>query len=144
MHQTLSVTELLGGPRVLGRQIVDTTGLVTAIRIGIPYRAFESVREAAELSMEEASALLGIPRRTLARRKKEERLTVEESDRLFRFAHLIAKALKVFGERERMVRWLRKPNRALGGVVPLSLLDTDAGTRQVEAVLGRLEYGVFS
>lgn len=144
MEQVLSVTELLGGPRVLGRQIVDTTGLVKAIRMGVPYEAFDSVREVAELSTEEASALLGIPRRTLARRKKEGRLTVEESDRVFRFAHVMAKALEVFGDREKAVRWLRKPNRAIGDIVPLSRLDTEAGTRQVEAVLGRLEYGVFS
>jgi uncharacterized protein (DUF2384 family) len=40
--------------------------------------------------------------------------------------------------------WLLAPNRALGGEVPLHMLDTDIGARQVEEVLLRLSYGVFS
>ncbi len=139
-----SITELLGGPRVLGRRIGKTSELVETVRAGVPYKALESVRQAAGLSREEASSLLGIPRRTLARRRKEGRLTVEESDRVYRLAHLMARALEVFGDQGKVLRWLRKPNRALGGVVPLSRLDTDAGTREIERILGRLEHGVFS
>lgn len=144
MEQVLTIKEVLGGSRVLGRQAEGSVGLVEVIRAGVPFRAFESARQVVGLSGEEAGALLGIPRRTLARRRKEGRLTVEESDRLFRLAHVVSRAAEVFGEREKAARWLRKPNRALGDVTPLSQLDTDAGTRQVEAVLGRLEHGVFS
>jgi len=97
-----------------------------------------------ERPCEEASTLLGIPSWTLARRKKEGRLTAEESERVYRLAHVIAKALEVFGNREKVGRWLRKPNRALGNLVPLSRLDTEAGTREIEAVLSRIEHGVFS
>ncbi len=142
--QLLPIAELLGGTRVLGRKIVRTSQLVETIRAGVPYKAFDSIRQAAGLSRQEASSLLGIPPRTLARRQKGGRLTVDESDRLYRLAHFMAKALEVFGNRDKVVRWLRKPNRALGGVVPLSRLDTDAGTREIEAILGRLEHGVFS
>lgn len=144
MEQALSITDILGGSRVLGRKIDEAEELVEAIRTGVPYKVFDAVREAAELSREEACTIFGIPPRTLARRKKEGRLTVEESDRIYRFAYLIARAQEVFGERQRTVRWLRKPNRALGNEAPISRLDTDLGTRQVEAILGRLEYGVFS
>lgn len=144
MQELLSITELLGGPKVLGRRIVKPSELVDAIRAGVRYEAFDSVRQAAGLSREEAGTLLGIPPRTLARRRNEGRLTVEESDRIYRLAHLLAKALQVFGDREKVVRWLHKPNRALGDVVPWSRLDTDAGTREIEAILGRLEHGVFS
>jgi putative toxin-antitoxin system antitoxin component (TIGR02293 family) len=144
MDQILSVAELLGGPKVLGKKAMDAEGMVGAIRAGMPYGAFDALRSAADLSSEEARALLGIPRRTLARRRKEGHLAVEESDRMFRFASVMARALHVFGDREKAVRWLRKPNRALGGVAPLSRLDTEVGAREVESVLGRLEYGVFS
>jgi len=144
MQQILSIAELLGGPAVLGRRIAKPGQLVEAVRAGVPYQAFDTVREAAGLSREEASTLLGIPSRTLARRRKEGRLTVEESDRVYRLAHLMAMALEVFGDREKVGRWLRKPNRALGNIVPLSRLDTEAGTREIEAVLGRIEHGVFS
>jgi uncharacterized protein (DUF2384 family) len=42
------------------------------------------------------------------------------------------------------MHWLAAPNRALEGTAPLSLLDTDIGTQEVEAVLTRIEQGVFS
>jgi ribosomal protein S16 len=45
---------------------------------------------------------------------------------------------------ERAVRWLHRPNRALGGPAPLTLLDTDLGAQQVEQLLGRIEHGVYS
>jgi putative toxin-antitoxin system antitoxin component (TIGR02293 family) len=144
MQQRLSITELLGGPAVLGRRIAKPGQLVEAVRAGVPYKAFDTVREAAGLSLEEAGALLGIPSRTLARRKRGGRLTVGESDRVYRLAHFMARALEVFGDRDKVARWLRKPNRALGNLVPLSRLDTEAGTREIEAVLGRIEHGVFS
>jgi uncharacterized protein (DUF2384 family) len=41
-------------------------------------------------------------------------------------------------------QWLFLPNRALAAEVPLQLLDTDIGARQLEEVLRRLSYGVFS
>ena len=41
-------------------------------------------------------------------------------------------------------RWLRRPNRALNGELPIDLLDTDVGARQIEDVLGRIAHGVVS
>jgi putative toxin-antitoxin system antitoxin component (TIGR02293 family) len=50
----------------------------------------------------------------------------------------------MIGEEEKAGEWLRTPNRALGGERPLDLLDTDVGAREVEDVLGRIAYGVYS
>ena len=61
-----------------------------------------------------------------------------------RSARITALACEVLGDPEKAARWLRHPNRALAGRVPLSLLDTDLGACEVEAVLGRIEYGIFS
>ncbi len=44
---------------------------------------------------------------------------------------------------ESALDWLKSPNRALGGAVPLELLDTDAGTVMVDDVLTRLVPIVF-
>ena len=41
-------------------------------------------------------------------------------------------------------RWLRRSNRALGGVAPLDAIDTELGARQVENLLGRIAYGGIS
>jgi putative toxin-antitoxin system antitoxin component (TIGR02293 family) len=88
--------------------------------------------------------VIGLPARTLARRKKERRLRADESDRLLRLARVAAVAEEALGARENAGQWLQKPNRALGGVTPLELLDTDLGAEEVVAILGRIEHGVYS
>ena len=67
----------------------------------------------------------------------------KESDRAYRLVGIAARAEDVLGSAEKAREWLTRPNRALGQVSPLSLLDTDEGARQVEAVLGRIEHGVW-
>jgi uncharacterized protein (DUF2384 family) len=42
------------------------------------------------------------------------------------------------------VTWLQRPNRALNGELPIRLLDTDIGARQVEDILGKIEHGNVS
>lgn len=96
------------------------------------------------LSAEIVSASLSIPRRTLARRKEQARLSADESDRVVRLARLVAAALDIFGDQRKASAWLKKPNRALGNTTPLSQMDTDVGVRQVERVLMRIEHGIFS
>lgn len=53
-------------------------------------------------------------------------------------------AEEVLGTREKAAIWLRKPNRALGGVRPTDLLGTATGRLHVEQVLGRIAHGVYS
>jgi hypothetical protein len=39
--------------------------------------------------------------------------------------------------------WVLKPNRALGGAIPLQMHRTDIGANAVFEELGRIDYGVF-
>jgi putative toxin-antitoxin system antitoxin component (TIGR02293 family) len=114
------------------------------VRAGLPYRSVETVAERFDLRREELSELLAVPQRTLARRKRERRLEPDESDRLFRLARLATRGVGVLGSADKVARWLKAPNRALGGRAPLALCDTDLGVRQVEEILGRIEHGVYS
>lgn len=54
-----------------------------------------------------------------------------------------ARAIEVFGSREKALRWLKTPVRSLGDQSPLSLLDTPEGVDRVTDVLGRVEHGVW-
>lgn len=115
-----------------------------AVRKGLPFSAFEAVSKHLEISPQHITAVLGIPPRTVARRKAARYLTPQESDRLYRVARAISQAVEVLGTIDKARVWLKTPNRALGGEVPLDLLDTDIGARQVEEILLRLNYGIFS
>ncbi len=87
---------------------------------------------------------LGIPQRTLARRKREGILNSEESSKLLRLARVVSRASEVFDDPAAAVDWLKSPNAALRGNAPLSLLDTDIGAESVLDMLGRIEHGVFA
>ena len=58
-------------------------------------------------------------------------------------ARVRARAIDTLGP-QKTDGWLEAPNRALGGVTPLSLLDTDNGAQAVLDVFGRIDFGVFS
>ncbi|HVL69674.1 MAG TPA: antitoxin Xre/MbcA/ParS toxin-binding domain-containing protein [Vicinamibacterales bacterium] len=134
------IGEVLGGASVAREQ--GAAALRDRVRRGLPYRSFDAVRTRLQLSVPEAAAILHMPPRTLARRRQARRLDPLESDRLYRLARVAAYAFTALGSEPKGAAWLRRPNRALGGEAPLALLDTDAGARQVEALLGRLEHGI--
>lgn len=95
-------------------------------------------------SEEELSDLV-VPRRTLARRRSgNELLTVEETDKALRLKRIATLAERVFGDRLKANRWLRKPKPSLNGETPLAFLASENGARLVEDMLGRIEHGIFA
>ncbi len=81
--------------------------------------------------------------RTLARRvAKREPLTVAETDRAIRLARITTETERVFADPAKAARWLRRPNGALGGQTPLSLLKSEAGARAVDEILIRIDHGM--
>jgi putative toxin-antitoxin system antitoxin component (TIGR02293 family) len=139
------VVDVLGGASVFkGRTVPTSTELRERIKRGLPYRSLESVRERLRLSVPEAASVLHMPPRTLARRRQTRKLDGDESDRLYRIARVAAQAFAVFGAEDKAATWLRRPNRALNGELPIDLLDTDVGARQIEDILGWIEHGVVS
>jgi putative toxin-antitoxin system antitoxin component (TIGR02293 family) len=113
-----------------------------ALRQGVPREAFERIRGDLGISTEELADVLGIPTRTLARRT--DRFKPDESERLLRVGSVVQKAADVLEDRAAARRWMTQPKRALGGLTPLRCCDTEVGAREVEALLGRIEHGVFS
>lgn len=127
----------------MGR-VSETSDLLRAVRGGLPYASLEALTSRLGLELSAVGAVVGIPGRTLARRKHEQQLSPVESDRLYRLAYVTQVASAVLGGVETARRWLGRANRSLGGVEPMSLLDTDIGCRQVEEVLVRLNYGLYA
>lgn len=113
-----------------------------ALHQGVPRDAFESLRDDLGISTDEFAGILGIPTRTLARRT--DRFKPDESERLLRVGSVFQKTMDVLEDKEAARRWLTQPKRALGGLTPLRCCDSEFGAREVEALLGRIEHGVFS
>ena len=144
VNELHAVIEELGGEPVLGRSLRSESDLQAAIRDGFPQTVVEEVMHAAGLTLKELATSLDLSPRSLQRRRHEGRLARYESDRLYRLARIIALAKQYLGDDETATRWLRRPNRALGGSSPLQLIDTELGARAVENVLGRIAYGGVS
>jgi putative toxin-antitoxin system antitoxin component (TIGR02293 family) len=144
METTTEIVDILGGPNVFGRKITSESDFLAAIRRGLPYRALARIKQRLKLTDSELVHSIGIHPRTLIRRKSEQRLRSDESDRLSRLARVTARAIDVLGGEQNAVHWLRHPNGALGGVSPLSYLNTDVGARRVEAILSHIDYGDVS
>jgi len=140
-----NIAEVLGGKKVLGRAVKNLTDLAELVREGLPASSVIALAEKLDLGNAALSRRLGIPQRTMTRRlSQHSRLSAAESDRTVRLARVYATAVELIGNKEKAVEWLRTPNRALAGERPLDQLDTDLGTREVEDVLGRIAYGVYS
>jgi len=140
-----NIAEVLGGKKVLGRAIRSLTDLAELVREGLPANSVIALAEKLDLGNAALSKKLGIAQRTMTRRlSQHSRLSAAESDRTVRLARVYATAVEMIGNKEKAVEWLRTPNRALGGGRPLDQLDTDLGAREVEDILGRIAYGVYS
>ena len=111
---------------------------------GLPVEAFLQLQDKLGVGTPQLAEVVGIPVRTLQRRKDEGRLTKDESDRLDRVRKLVDQATVVFDSETDARAWLTRPQIGLAGFVPLELADTGAGIREVENLLGRIDYGVYA
>lgn len=117
--------------------------LVERIRKGLPMAEFKALVDLLQIPEEDLGRYLGISPATLHRRKKAGHLDAIESERIVRFARLFGLAMDVFETEEAARGWLKAENPGTAGESPLSYADTEFGAREVENLLGRIEYGVY-
>jgi putative toxin-antitoxin system antitoxin component (TIGR02293 family) len=117
---------------------------IERIRAGLSFRSVENLQRALALPMDQLATVLGVSRATLHRRKLQGRLDKSESERLVRYQRLLKTATDVFGNKEDARGWLTHPQPGLGNAVPIEFAKTELGAREVENLLGRIEYSVYS
>jgi putative toxin-antitoxin system antitoxin component (TIGR02293 family) len=115
------------------------------IRRGFPAGALVSLKRATGFTFEEIAGLLDVSAKTIERAiNQRSRLGHGVSDRLYRVAHVLALAEHVLEDRQQARDWLHAPQHGLGGRTPIDLLATEVGSREVEALLGRIEHGFLA
>lgn len=146
MFTEKNIVSVLGGQASLGRKIKSTLDLDKLIREGFPYKAGNHVRGLLNLPLPIFAGIIEVSERTLARVRKSpnQRLSAIASDRLYRLARIFSIAYEVLEDEEKAKEWLRRQQVGLGGKTPLELLHTEAGAKEVEDLLWRIEYGVIS
>ena len=130
--------------RLEGRRAKSTKDHAAVMEVkpnSIPFTVIE--RLSAKLTITPAALLqlIGIPERTMARRKQEGFLKNDEADRLLRVIRVFEVAIRVFGTEAKAAGWLNDVSAPLGEVTPLSLLDSDAGAHAVNDEILRIDFG---
>ena len=116
------------------------------VKAGLPVTELDALRELLGLTVENLAGKIGISIATLSRRRQRRQpLDAGHSDRVLRYARLFRLAADLHDGDEVAAReWLSKPARALDGETPLEHAETEAGAREVENLIGRLEHGVYT
>ena len=129
----------------LGLSVSNTHDLIHQVELGFSFKALQAFASKSGISLSVITSIVGIPERTLARRKAVAKLTTDESERLLRLSTVFEKAVELFeGDAIAAVKWLTTPRKALDELSPLAYCRTELGAREVENLIGRLEHGVFS
>jgi putative toxin-antitoxin system antitoxin component (TIGR02293 family) len=145
MQPQMTLEAMLGGKAALRRQPKTPKDWHQLLEAGLPLEALETFKGATSMSDTQLASLVGISGKTLQRaRSQGKRLDAVASDRLFRTARIVALAAHVLGSGERGVAWLSRAQIGLGGEIPFAMMTTQAGCDQVEKLLLRIEYGVYS
>jgi putative toxin-antitoxin system antitoxin component (TIGR02293 family) len=137
--KTATLERKTGSPKAM-----HPTHLIRRIQKGLPFVQLEALRKDLDLPLDQLAGKLSISRATLHRRKNSGRLSPDESDKVIRFSRLLEQATDLFGNLERGRAWLKFPQYGLGGAIPLDYAATEAGAREVENLLGRIKYSVYS
>ena len=133
-----------GAKSPLAKKQIAPAKVIRHITKGLPFSELEHLRSEIDEPLETLGRYLSISRSTLQRRHAERRLSPQESDRVMRLWRLVRQAIDLFGNEIKARAWLKHPQYGLGGAVPLDYARTEIGAREVENLLGRIKFSVYS
>jgi putative toxin-antitoxin system antitoxin component (TIGR02293 family) len=138
--------------RKAARQVATPSGLAEEERPfvhdeivrGIPARRVKALIDRGALGAGQVFRV--IPQRTFNRRLANgEPLKPEEADAVGRILRITTLANRTFSGDAKFARdFLSQPNPSLDNRIPFELVETEAGARDVEALLLRIAHGVYS
>ncbi len=118
---------------------------ISQIKQGLAINEISPLIKSLDITEKRLAEVIGLSVSTLAIRKKTGTFNAFESERIMRIKRIFARAMEVFDNDADVVkRWLKTPARAFDNIPPIGLIETDIGAREVENLLGRIEYGVYS
>jgi len=92
-----------------------------------------------------AENIFDISFKTVQRYKNEKKLLNPRiSEVALKILQLFAKGIEIFNSSNSFVRWLEKPSIGLGGILPISIMNTNTGINLIEEELIRIEYGALA
>jgi putative toxin-antitoxin system antitoxin component (TIGR02293 family) len=113
------------------------------IKIGISKLYLVGIKDAIDLDYDTLGRILSVSRAKLLSKRPEEKFDQLTSERIMLLADLFSYGLEVFGDKDRLTTWLKRPSKALGDISPVDMMDTVYGIQEIRNELGRIEYGIY-
>jgi len=142
--EAATITEVLGGVKVLRKKVSDRKDLIDLGNAGLTKDALLHLANFLDLSLRQMASLLPVTERTIQRYSQDRHFSRDVSEHILQIAECAAMGMRVFKNRDKFLSWMNHPNKTLGQKTPLSLLSSRFGTDMVIDELGRIEYGIFS
>ena len=149
--EVVDIAKVLGGSKVLEREISLFAELKAAIERGFPAAAAKETMEAVvkKGASVQQTDFISLVFDTMERRKEigasadwKGLLTPAESERTERIARIFALATKALGDDETARSFMTTPHDLLSGYTPLKYLSNEVGALEVEQILNAILYGL--
>ena len=115
---------------------------IDGLRAGVPACHLRGLAESLGVPQATVFRLVGITPSAARRRiAHDSHLSITVSERAMEIGAIEKQAVAVFDCNKLAQEWLQTSNIGLGGVSPLSLLDTGLGKKEVARILSAIELG---
>jgi putative toxin-antitoxin system antitoxin component (TIGR02293 family) len=140
-----AVVEIMGGQEAIGQEVRHTADIIEISAKGMPFKVIEAIQDHGNFSNKDISSFLDISESTLQRYRKSARtLKKDDAEKAFHLSAVLAKGISVLGDEEKFTQWLNLENLSLGGIRPITWLNSSIGREEILRLLNRIEYGIYS
>lgn len=140
-----AVVEIMGGEEAIGQEVRHTADIIEISARGMPFKVIKAIQDHGNFSNKDISSFLDISESTLQRyRKSDKTLKKDDAEKAFHLSAVLAKGISVLGDEEKFTQWLNLENLALGGIKPITWLNSSIGREEILGLLNRIEYGIYS
>jgi putative toxin-antitoxin system antitoxin component (TIGR02293 family) len=121
--------------------ILSESEVVYAARAGVTRRNVNDMLTITGFTLNEMGQYVHVTPRTLQRKKLNEKLPSDISEKVLLIQNLYIRGSQVLGSLPAFKQWMSLPNIALEGNMPKEFLDTFSGIEYIMQELGRIEHG---
>lgn len=144
MTNPCNTASILGGLAVLKVEVNRDYDLEKLVARGLPYQTVDKLVERI-YPQDKTKRQQIIPSSTYYRRRKAGYLTAEESSKVERIARVYVMMLEIWdGEEDSARCFMQTKHHLLDNRSPFEASLSELGARQVEDILRRIEFGIFS
>lgn len=121
--------------------IMSPTGYLSIVRSGVNGKQLRAITDL--IGEEELIARSIGTTSNLSKRYQSKRLSSTETDNLIDLLRVYTQAATVYESFDLAKEWMRSSIPALGGEIPVNMIDSHAGREVVRQVLRRMEFGEY-